>query len=112
MFKAAREGPAKVVTANDLRDGRVVFLAAAGGWTRDIAAAQVVHDGADLEGALAIARAEAEARIVVEPYPIEVAVTAGVPVAQRLRERIRADRGPTVAYGDAERTRLSGRRHV
>ena len=31
MFKAAKEGPAKVITANDLRDGLVVFLAPDGG---------------------------------------------------------------------------------
>jgi hypothetical protein len=112
MLKAARDGPAKVVTANDLRDGTVVFLAADGGWTHDVASARVLEDGGGLDAAMAHARAEAEARIVVEPYPIDVTVAAGVPVPERLRERIRADRGPTVAYGDAERARLSGSRHV
>ena len=33
MFKAAKEGPAKVITANDLGDGLVVFLDQDGGWT-------------------------------------------------------------------------------
>ena len=32
MFKAAKEGPAKVITANDLRSGLVVFLDPEGGW--------------------------------------------------------------------------------
>jgi hypothetical protein len=106
MFKAAKEGPAKVITANDLRDGLVVFLTPDGGWTHDIAEARVVEDGADLESAAAYAKAQHDARIIVEPYPIDVTVTGGVPIPQRLREKIRADRGPTIPYGDAEREKL------
>jgi len=112
MFKAAKEGPAKVVTANDLRDGLVVFLAPDGGWSHDIAASRVLEDGADLDSALAYAKAQHDARIIVEPYPIDVTVTNGVPIPQRLREKIRADRGPTIAYGEAEREKLGEARHV
>ncbi len=108
MFKAAKEGPAKVITANDLRNGLVVFLDGDGGWTVDIAEARVLEEGPDLDGAVAFAKAAADARIVVEAYPIDVVVTDGVPVPVRLRERIRAERGPTVVYGDAERTKLTG----
>lgn len=106
MFKAAKEGPAKVVTANDLRDGLVVFLDNDGGWTNDIALARVLADGAELDAANEYAKAQHDARIVVEPYPIDVTVTDGIPVPVRLREKIRADRGPTVDYGEAERRRL------
>lgn len=106
MFKAAKEGPAKVITANDLRSGLVVFLDGDGGWTVDIAQARVVEDGPDLDGALAHAAAQVAAEIVLEAYPIDIVVTGGVPVPVRLRERIRAERGPTIAYGDAERTKL------
>jgi hypothetical protein len=106
MFKAAKEGPAKVITANDLRDGLVVFLDAQGGWVHDIAGARVVEDGPDLESANAYAKAQHDARIVVEPYPIDVQVTDGVPVPTRLRERIRAERGPTIVYGEDEVAKL------
>jgi len=106
MFKAAKEGPAKVITANDLRNGLVVFLDQDGGWTRDIAAARVAEDGPDLDSAVAAGKAAHDARIVVEPYPIDVDVKDGVPVPSRLRERIRAERGPTIVYGDAERAKL------
>ena len=109
MFKAAKEGPAKVITANDLREGLVVFLDDEGGWTVDIAAARVVEEGPDLDGAVAHARAETEAQIVLEAYPIDVVVTGGVPVPVRLRERIRAERGPTVVYGEAERDQAEAR---
>jgi len=108
MFKAAKDGPAKVITANDLRNGLVVFLDAEGGWSVEIAYARVLTDGPDLDGALAYAKAQNDARIVVEPYPIDVMVDGGAPVPVRLREKIRADRGPTVVYGDAERAKLTG----
>ena len=108
MFKAAKEGPAKVITANDLGDGLVVFLDHDGGWTHDIAAARVVEDGPDLDTAVAWAKAQMDARVVVEAYPIDVTVTAGVPVPARLRERIRAERGPTVPYGGDEVAKLNG----
>ena len=108
MYKAAREGPAKVITANDLINGLVVFLAADGGWTVEIAQARVLDDGPDLDGAVAHAGSQADARVVVEPYPIDVAVADGVPVPARLREKIRAERGPTIVYGEAERAKLAG----
>ena len=108
MFKAAKEGPAKVITANDLGDGLVVFLDHDGGWTLLIAEARVVEDGPDLDGATAYAKAQHDARVIVEPYPIDVTVTGGVPIPQRLREKIRADRGPTIAYGDEEVAKLAG----
>jgi hypothetical protein len=110
MFKAAKEGPAKVITANDLRDGLVVFLDHDGGWTHEIAIARVVEDGPDLEQANAYAKTQHDARIVVEPYPIDVEVTGGVPVPVRLRERIRAERGPTIPYGHDEVAKLAGGR--
>ncbi len=106
MFKAAKEGPAKVITANDLRDGLVVFLDQEGGWTHDIAVARVVEDGPDLDQANAYAKAQHDARIVVEPYPVDVKVTNGVPVPVRFRERIRAEKGPTIPYGEDERRLL------
>jgi hypothetical protein len=106
MFRAAKEGPAKVITANDLGDGLVVFLDHDGGWTHLIAEARVLEDGPDLDGVLVYAKQQHDARVIVEPYPIDVTVTGGVPIPQRLREKIRADRGPTIAYGEEEVAKL------
>jgi hypothetical protein len=106
MFKAAKAGPAKVVTANRLDDGIVVFLDDEGGWPVEITKARILEDGPDLDGALAYAKEQHDARVIVEPYAIDVEVKDGVPVPVRLRELIRA-RGPTVDYGDAERARLA-----
>ncbi len=73
----------------------------------------MVEDGSDLEGATAYAEAQHDARIVVEPYPIDVEVVGGIPVPVRLREKIRADRGPTIVYGEEEVAKLrTGAGHV
>ena len=106
MFKAASAGPQKAITANRLGDGLVVFLDATGGWSLSIAEARLVADGPELDEASAYAKAQHDARIVVEPYPIDVEVVDGKPVPVRFRERIRAEGGPTIAYGDAEYQKL------
>jgi len=88
----------KIVTANRLRDGIVVFL---GGmdkadrrWVERVDQARLVEDAA-LEAALAAARDDERARRVVDPYAVEVTIRDGVPVPVRLRERLRAQ-GPSV----------------
>ena len=107
MFKAAKAGPQKAITANRLDDGRVVFLDAAGGWTMQLAGAELFSDGPELDAARAYAKTQHDARIVVEPYPIDIAFEDDRPVPVRIRERIRAE-GPTVPYGDAEVAKLKG----
>ncbi|MBX9593510.1 MAG: DUF2849 domain-containing protein [Roseomonas sp.] len=82
-----------VVTANDLRTGRVVWLGSAG-WIGDVAAARVFGAG-DAAAALALGQAAEQARIVVGAYVVEV--SAG-PVPLKFRERLRAQ-GPSI---DAE----------
>jgi hypothetical protein len=106
MFKAAKAGPQKAITANRLDDGRVVFLDDVGGWAPTLVEARLLSDGPELDEASAYARAQHEARIVVEPYPIDIVMVDGLPVPARIRERIRAQ-GPTVRYGEAEYAALS-----
>ena len=91
----------KLITANHLGDGLVVFLTAKGGWSYKLADARVIPEG-ELEAALAVAKSQHEAGIVVDPYEIETTVVEGIPVPVRLREKIRAAGGPTVTYGEAE----------
>jgi hypothetical protein len=106
MFKAAKAGPQKAITANRLDDGRVVFLDANGGWTGDVTQARLIADGPELDEATAYAQAQHDARIVVEPYAIDMTVIDGRPTPARIRERIRAE-GPTIAYGEAEYAALN-----
>ena len=106
MFQEAKAGGQKAITANRLSDGLVVFLTESEDWSLSFGEAQLLADGPDLEASLAYAKAQVEARIVLEAYAIDVDVVDDKPVPARFRERIRAE-GPTVVYGDAERAKLA-----
>jgi len=86
----------KIVTANRLRDGAVVYLSAAGEWVETIAEAGVGADAETAEALLAVASTTEQALRVVGPYLMEVAVEAGRTRPLGTRELIRAQ-GPTVA---------------
>jgi sulfite reductase (NADPH) hemoprotein beta-component len=83
-----------VLTANRLRDGRVVWYGAHDTWVERIADAEILAAGAD---ASALARAQDWARreVVVDVYavPVESDDTGVIPVT--MRERVRAI-GPSV----------------
>lgn len=106
MFKAAISGTPKVITANRLDDGLVVFVGDGPVWVIDIASASVFEDGPALDAALAFGADEVKARKIVDPYAVDVRIENGAPVPERLRELIRA-KGPTVDFGEAERKRLT-----
>ena len=84
-----------VITANRLGDGAVVYRAADGTWTKDLAAAAVVTTTpAVLE---LLAAATTEKVVVVDAYAAPVHLTPQQQVLPgNLRERIRSS-GPTVA---------------
>jgi|SRR5690606_10244510 len=85
----------KMIIANRLKDGAVVFLASDRGWVMSIDEGLLLEDDADAEQAMAVAcRHEADC-IVVEPALIEVAVQEGRLRPTAIREAIRAF-GPTV----------------
>ncbi|MGF1544495.1 MAG: DUF2849 domain-containing protein [Parvularculaceae bacterium] len=82
---------AKVVTANLLSDGRVVYLGADGGWV-DALAKAARHDGAAADDALEAAAARRTE--IAGAYLIDVD-EAGASGRDALREGVRAA-GPTV----------------
>ncbi len=84
----------KIVTANRLRDGAVVFLAADAKWTEKVDTAVVANTADEEANLLAIGAAAVKACQVVDVAAIEISsVTTHEP--SRLRERIRQI-GPTV----------------
>jgi len=105
MFKEAVAGTKKVVTANRLIDGIVIFVGPGPGWVTDIRLANVLDDGPQLGAALAFGAEQVTIRQIVDPYAVDVGIEDGYPMPERLRERIRA-LGPSVDYGEAERKRL------
>jgi len=92
----------QAVTGNRLKDGAVIYLAAAGDWSERIDAAATAADPASLDRLLELAAQAAAAQIVVAPYAIAVAIEGGAPRPLGLREQIRAF-GPTVGDGGARR---------
>lgn len=97
---------AKIVTANMLATGTVVFLGKADDWVHAIDDARTFVDAAAAEDGLARAERDAQAAIVVDPF-----VTDKIPGADgkpgitasgmTLRDTIRAF-GPTVRFLPAE----------
>jgi predicted NAD/FAD-binding protein len=83
-----------VVTANRLRDGKVLYRAVNEGWTTRLEAAAVVTTTeAARELLTAAAREDADA---IDPYAAPVAIRDGRIEPGNLRERIRAA-GPSFA---------------
>jgi sulfite reductase (NADPH) hemoprotein beta-component len=85
----------KVVTANLLRDGAVVYLARGDAWSERLTDAVVAANDADEQRLMAAAAAAVKARVVVAPYAFEVVANEAGPRARSQRELIRA-RGPSV----------------
>lgn len=54
----ARAFSPKVVTANDLLEGDVIYMSASGTWTRGLASAKLFEDSESAESALAQANAQ------------------------------------------------------
>ena len=97
-----------IITGNSLGEGLVVFQSA-GGWSLDVAEADVFETKETLEAAVARANADAASNHVVEPYAIEVTREGGKIVPVKLRERIRAE-GPTTGNSKARTPHSQTRR--
>ncbi|WP_299810661.1 DUF2849 domain-containing protein [uncultured Roseibium sp.] len=84
----------KVVTANRLLSGEVVWLGENGRWVERITLAGVFDGKEAVAEALALGLASKDRQEVVDVYEMDVTVEDGVIVPVRLREKIRAT-GPT-----------------
>ena len=79
-----------VVTANRLLDGIVVYLAADGSWTEDLARARLAETEEETKALEAEAAKAVAERLVVAVYPMAVALHDGAVYPLSVRERIRA----------------------
>ena len=88
-----RDFKPKIVSANDLYKGDVVYMNSGGGWTRRLSEAAIAHDAA--EGETLMARAAPQQEKVVGPYLADVALDDdGRPFPTHFREKFRT-RGPS-----------------
>ena len=60
-----------VLTANDLLDGEVVYLAPDGDWTRRLGSARLFED--EMEAHRCLAEADSQADAVIDPYLADAA---------------------------------------
>lgn len=89
---------AKLMTANDLQTGIVLWLTADGNWSKHIADAEIFTDPELAQQKLAWAE-ESQEKWIVGPYLMDVETQSHIPGARsRLREEIRRD-GPSIPYG-------------
>lgn len=95
----------KVVTANRLREGDVVYLTDTGRWSVHLNESRTSDDAGVLDALMAQAEADVAARLVIGPYLMEVVEVDGILQPLSTREIIRAA-GPTVRadYRDDLRT--------
>ena len=84
---------ARIISANDLLNGDVVFFTEADAWSRKATAAAVYRTDAAAEDALIRAARQSGRAVGPALVDIDFGMDGGAP--RRLRERIRRD-GPTV----------------
>jgi hypothetical protein len=92
------KGPA-VITANRLSDGAVVHRTKSGEWTRELAAAEILWNAAEVQSALKAAHAEGLEAVGAYAAPIDASQADAQP--GNLRESIRT-KGPTFALPSDE----------
>lgn len=92
----------EIITANELLSGSSVWVDANGNWQMDLSSARLFGADESVERDAIIAKANASGRLV-GVLTEHVAVVDGKVVADRLRERIRAE-GPTAPYGPERQT--------
>lgn len=88
---------AKIVTANTLATGHVVFLAGDGGWVDALADAATFEDAAAAEHGLAGAQADVARGVIVDPFVTDRGPDRDGRPVMTLRDTIRAF-GPTIHY--------------
>ena len=89
----------KVVTANALLEGDVIYQTATG-WSRNLADADVLTDEADAD--LRLIEASAQTGSVVGAYLADVTLEDGKPVPAHFREAFRAKGPSNYAHGKQE----------
>ena len=84
-----------ILTANRLRDGEVVYLTPAGGWSESFADALMANGKDDSAALEARGQADEKALVVVSVYLMPVVLENGIPRPISQREIIRA-KGPSI----------------
>ncbi len=87
----------RMLTANKLTDGAVVYLGDAGAWVEEFRLGALWRGEEGAKSAEAAGNMAVEALEIIGPYLIDVRESDSGVEPISVRERIRADRGPTFA---------------
>ncbi|PVA11615.1 DUF2849 domain-containing protein [Pelagivirga sediminicola] len=98
-----REFTPKVITANALLEGDVVYLTEDDGWTRTLSEAAILTDEADAE--LRLLLAQSRASDVVGAYLADVIATDAGPQPTHFREAFRRTGPSNYFHGKQAETR-------
>ena len=90
----------KVLTANDLLEGDVIYLAEDGDWTRDLSEAEILTDEADAQ--LRLIEAEQQQDRLVGPYLADVIPGPHGPEPAHFREAFRRTGPSNYPHGKQE----------
>jgi len=92
----------KVISANRLADGVVVYLRSDASWFEELEEARPLEDERAAEEGLGKAREDVKRSLIVDPVLVEVLAEDGGLRAATLRETIRAC-GPTIDFRPRKR---------
>jgi len=95
MEKSGNTTIGKLLTANDLRSGGVVFATAHGGWSPFISQALLPKNSEMSDELELFGQQSVDRQLVVEPFFIDIVFKNGAPCPVRLREQLRVN-GPSV----------------
>lgn len=102
--------PPKIVSANDLMDGDVVYLTAQDTWSRLITEAAIAQDEAAADTLLA--KGEERQDLIVGAYLLDVAISGnGAPSPTHFREKYRLN-GPSIDYMAPQKQSLAASAQV
>ena len=90
----------KVITANDLRSGEVIYMCFNHGWVTQFNDAAVITDTDPAKASLAFA--EGQPDIAVGAYLSDVTVQANGPTATHFRDKFRTQGPSNYAHGKQE----------
>jgi hypothetical protein len=90
----------KVVTANDLRSGEVIYLCFPHDWTPELNKASVITDNDLAQASLAFA--QGQANVIVGAYLSDVVAEADGPKASHFRDTFRSTGPSNYRHGKQE----------
>lgn len=96
----------KVISANRLADGVVVYLRNDASWFEELEEAKLLEDERAAEEGLGKAREDVKKSLIVDPVLVDVLAEHGGLRAVTLREAIRAT-GPTIDFRPRKRIRAA-----